>query len=279
MVENFGAIDADADDLLRGCFQDHQAYENARDRKSFLILGRKGSGKTAIYKRLITNRDQGSFTYGHSFDDYPWHYHDLQAQSGVPEERRFIHSWKYLIMLSMSKILLNHDQAQPWSDPSSESISALEDFIVDSYGTRDPDVRQLFSPNKELRFKTNLKLPFIDVSGERLRVRDLPTHIQEVNRAIQTHVLNSLHPDQNYYICFDQLDLGFTKTQPAYSQRLIGLILAARDAVVAARDEGKKLNIVDSYETTYIKIFNSKTRTRLQRTSLHMSGGTSTVQS
>ncbi len=244
LVENFGAIDADSDDLLRGCFQDHPAYQNARSRRSFLILGRKGSGKTAIYKRLITEKGHGYFTYGHSFDDYPWNHHDLQAQTGVPEERRYIHSWKYLIMLSLSKILLNHDQSQPWSDESFMALSALEDFVVDSYGTRDPDVRQLFSPEKELRFKAGLRLPFIDVSGERLRVRDLPTHVQEVNRAIQTHVLNALHMDHNYFICFDQLDLGFTKAHPEYSQRLIGLILAARDAVVAARSVGKKLNVV-----------------------------------
>ncbi len=244
LVENFGAIDADSDDLLKGCFQDHPAYEDARSRKSFLILGRKGSGKTAIYKRLITEKRHDVFTYGHSFDDYPWHHHDLQAQHGVPEERRYIHSWKYLIMLSLSKILLNQDQSQPWADEAATALGALEDFVVDSYGTRDPDVRQLFSPDKELRFKAALRLPFVEVSGERLRVRDLPVHVQDVNRAIQTHVLTALNESHDYFVCFDQLDLGFTKTHPEYSDRLIGLILAARDAVVAARAANKRLNVV-----------------------------------
>jgi hypothetical protein len=53
-----------------------------------------------------------------------------------------------------------------------------------------------------------------------------------------------LNPDHWYYICFDQLDLGLSTTQPEYAQRLIGLILAARDLFVAARDQGKHLNVL-----------------------------------
>ncbi|MFI9246962.1 P-loop ATPase, Sll1717 family [Streptomyces sp. NPDC053086] len=243
-VENFGAVDADADELLRECFQDHPAYLAAKQNKRFLILGRKGSGKTAIFKRILTEHSPCEFSYGHSFDDYPWHHHDLQAQTGVPEERRYFHSWKYLTLMGLAKLLLNSDQSQPWSDESFDSVQALEDFVVDSYGSRDPDVRQLFSPDRELRFKGTFKLPFIDISGERVRVKELPPHIQEVNRAIQEHILRALNPENAYYICFDQLDLGFVKSDPAYSQRLIGLILAARDLFLAARDRGKKLNVV-----------------------------------
>src|SRR5438105_5194264 len=148
-VANFGAIDADADELLKECFQNHPAYVAARDNKKFLILGRKGSGKTAIFKRLITERTHEYFSYGHTFDDYPWAHHDLQAQTGVPEERRYVHSWKYLINIGLAKLLLNADQSQPWDDGSMNALQALEAFVVDSYGSRDPDLRQLFSPEKE----------------------------------------------------------------------------------------------------------------------------------
>src|SRR5437879_1086829 len=120
-VETFGAIDADADALLRECFQSHPAYLAAHDFDRFLILGRKGSGKTAIFKRLVTEREFDHFAYGHSFDDYPWQHHDLQAQTGVPEERRYIHSWKYLILIGLAKLLLNSDQSQPWDEGAFES--------------------------------------------------------------------------------------------------------------------------------------------------------------
>jgi hypothetical protein len=64
--------------------------------------------------------------------------HDLQAELGVPEERRYIHSWKYLILMSLAKLLLNVDQSQPWDERVMDSMSTLEDFVIDSYGSRDP---------------------------------------------------------------------------------------------------------------------------------------------
>jgi hypothetical protein len=256
-------------------FRTHPAYLAARDIQKFLILGRKGAGKTAIFKRLITEREYNVFAYGHSFDDYPWQHHDLQAETGAPEERRYVHSWRYLILVGLAKMLLNYDQSQPWNEESFESLIALEEFVVDSYGSRDPDLRQLFSPEKELRFKGTLRLPVLQLSGERVRVRELPVHIQDVNRAVQEHILRTLNPNNTYYVCFDQLDLGvpaqqrfltntnprrsvtfaparlpsgdplgFSKTQPEYHQRLIGLILAARDLFIAGRNNGKKLNVV-----------------------------------
>lgn len=243
-VSNFGAIDADADELLRECFQNHSAYLEALGLQKFLVLGRKGSGKTAIFKKLIQQHDPMILSYGHSFDDYPWPHHDLQAQTGVPEERRYVHSWKYLILIGLAKLLLNFDQSQPWDESVVNSLAALEDFVVDSYGSRDPDLRQLFSPEKELRFKGALRLPFLEVAGERVRVRELPIHVQDVNRAVEEHVLSSLNPSNQYFVCFDQLDLGFTTTQPEYGQRLIGLILAARDLFLSAREIGRQLNVV-----------------------------------
>jgi hypothetical protein len=48
--------------------------------------------------------------------------------------------------MGLAKVLLNQDSTQPWSEESLESLSTLESFVVDSYGTRDPDLSQVFSP-------------------------------------------------------------------------------------------------------------------------------------
>lgn len=243
-IDSFGAIDADADELLDPCFQDHDAYLSVREMRSFLIVGRKGSGKTAIYKRLVDGANSSTFPIGYSFDDYPWAHHDLQAENGVPEERRYIHSWRYLILLGLAKVLLNDDQSQPWSDESQDAMSALESFVVDSYGSRNPDFSQLFSPEEELHFKGGINFKAFKLDVEKLKVRELPIHIQSVNRAMQEAVLTALNPSNKYFVCFDQLDLGFSVQDERYAQRLTGLIIAARDLFVAARRRSKNLNPV-----------------------------------
>ena len=60
-VESFGAVDADADKLLDRCFEDHEAYLEAKSHKKFLVIGRKGSGKTAIYRKLLKEKRHDVF--------------------------------------------------------------------------------------------------------------------------------------------------------------------------------------------------------------------------
>jgi hypothetical protein len=269
-TEDFGAIDADEDALLRECFRTHPAFTAAKEHRRFLIVGRKGSGKTAIFKRLITERDPSVFGFGHTFDDYPWHHHDLQAQAGVPEERRYVHSWRYLILMGLAKILLNVDQSQPWNEDALDALDDIESFVVDSYGSRDPDLTQLFQPQKKLRFKGSLKVAVASIEGETVLVRELPLHVQDVNRTMQQSVMTALNPEHDYYVCFDQLDLGFTTTNPLYAQRLIGLILAASDIRKAAVEAGKRLSVVvflrdDIYELLQFEDKNKITENNMAR--------------
>jgi hypothetical protein len=247
-VSSFGGIDADVDDLLDACFEEHEAFLAARDHARFLVLGRKGSGKTAIYRMLVRRRSPDSFSVGHSFDDYPWYHHDRQAVGGVPTEERFVHSWKYLILIALSKILLNQDQSQPWSEEAMESMSVVEQFVVDSYGARDPDVTQIFSPAKTLKLRGSLSVGVsfarAGVNAERLPMESLPLVFQEVNRNLTQAVVESLNPDHDYYVCFDQLDRGFNPGDSNYLDRLVGLMLAARDINHAAMEKGQRLSVL-----------------------------------
>ena len=49
-ISSWGGIDADNDRLLMACFQDHEAYNQLINFERYIILGRKGTGKTAILK-------------------------------------------------------------------------------------------------------------------------------------------------------------------------------------------------------------------------------------
>jgi hypothetical protein len=72
---------------------------------------------------------------------------------------------------------------------------------------------------------------------------ELPSIVQEVKRNLIESVITSLNPEFDYYLCFDQLDLGFENSEP-YKSRLIGLLLAAREINVKAAEQGKKLSIL-----------------------------------
>ncbi len=193
----FGAIDADNDDLLLKSFEDHPAFEALLTRERFLVVGRKGAGKTAIFKKLITIHASTFFTFGHTFSDYPWHHHALQARLDIPDFDRYTHSWKYLILITLAKILLNQDQSIPFDEASLDASSRLERFVIDTYGSRDPDVTQVFTPTKRLRLKPTFEIDFgllrAGVSPESVPMEELPTVVAEVNRKLTDWLLACLH--------------------------------------------------------------------------------------
>ena len=246
-IDKVGGIDADNDELLMKCFQNHETFTQLKNFEKFIILGRKGTGKTAIFKKILAERDSSTFSFGHTFSDYPWHYHDKQVKIGVPEFDKYTHSWKYLALLTISKILLNQDQSIPYDDKSLEYLTKIESFIVDSYGTRDPDLTQIFTPSKQLKIKPNFKVDLGILSGgvsaEKVAVEYLPVIVQEVNLNLTEFVINSLNPENRYYVMFDQLDLGFDPKNKDYNNRLIGLMLAARDLNNKAKELGEKLSV------------------------------------
>ena len=246
-VSNFGGTDADEDALLLQSFEDHPAYLQILAHERFCILGRKGSGKTAIFKKMLKDRRPDTFAFGHTFSDYPWHHHDKQRRSGVPEEQCYLHSWTYLCLVSLAKILLNQDNSQPFNDETLPHLERIERFILDSYGTRDPDVTQIFSPVHKLRFSGDVgvdwKIFKASTKIESIEMQYLPTIAPEVNSNLRRSVVACLNPENHYYVLFDQLDLGFSREDTSYSLRLIGLLLAAKELNVLARDEGKKLTV------------------------------------
>jgi hypothetical protein len=267
-VNNFGGTDADNDDILLQAFEDHEAYCDVLAFKRHMIIGKKGSGKTAIFKKLLTTKSYDFFAYGHTFSDYPWHYHERQARVGIPDFDKYTHSWKYLILLSAAKIALNQDQSLPIDNDSMKDMLRLESFVVDTYGSRDPDLTQIFSPTRKLKlkpyFELDWKLLKTGISPEAVPVDDLPTIVQEVNGALLSTVLSCLNPKHKYFIAFDQLDLGFDREGQEYSNRLIGLLLASRDINLAAKSKGIQLFVViflrdDIYECLHFEDKNKMT--------------------
>ncbi len=247
-VKNFGAIDADTDPLLDEAFETHEAYLQAKNHEKYVIVGRKGSGKTAIYRRLTQDESHDSFSYGHVFSDYPWHHHSKQAQEGVPQEQCFVQSWEYLINITLAKILLNKDQSQPWSDGAMKDMATLEEFVVDTYGSRDPDLSRIFAPTTALKVKGEFAIDWKifkgKVSGDLVPIEYLPFIVQDVNKNLISTTIRCANPDNNYYICFDELDLGFSLGKEEYSNRLIGLLLAARKFNNKAKEKNKKISVV-----------------------------------
>lgn len=107
---------------------------------------------------------------------------------------------------------------------------------------------QIFTPTKALKLKGEFAIDWKvlqgKASGELLAVEYLPVVVGEINRTLLTAIMKAANPDRNYFVCFDELDLGFSLESSEYEAQITGLLLAARRINNHARNAGKSVSIV-----------------------------------
>lgn len=92
-----GKVSAERDDFLSRYFYDNGVLTRVIDSRSlFLVLGRKGAGKTAVFKYLTENPSEfltnGEQLVALSFEDYNWNIHSLLANKDSAESLAYKHA-------------------------------------------------------------------------------------------------------------------------------------------------------------------------------------------
>ncbi len=88
-INDFGAIDAENDIRLIEYFYHTQIIDELFGYKKSIIIGRKGSGKTAIYK-FIKSEKKHNFS-ALLFKDYPWKLHDQYKNTIVSARESYVY--------------------------------------------------------------------------------------------------------------------------------------------------------------------------------------------
>jgi len=161
----FGRDDAEMDiaegGLLLAGFLRTPAYEAARAARKHLIIGRKGSGKSAICRTLAAGSDPGLVTALVTPDalsaDEIRRFELQGVDSGMA--KRMI--WRYVLAVQIAKHLVAHARSAHRKAPS--SVGALHKFLIDN-GELDASRPKLYEIVRKL--KGSLKLQAFGISVE-----------------------------------------------------------------------------------------------------------------
>ena len=245
-IRDFGANAAEYDALLERCFQEHPIFGKVLYDQHCLILGRKGSGKTAICKKIIRLQQSHNniLAVEYDFTHYPWEYHNLMAVSSAADTERYLHSWRYFILISLAKILFKSER----SAIESKAYKKIKQFLIDTYGSLDPDLTRIFEPRRRIRGLKSLGVSImssgIEAEVDEVDMKSLPRMFQEVNSTLQDLMVEALNPECHYFICFDSLDMNFEPGSPDYENRLICLLRVARDFTYESLAAGRSLKVL-----------------------------------
>lgn len=251
---NFGKVSAERDDLLVKYFYDNGVLDGViKSPSSFLILGRKGAGKTAVFKYLSENTSlfvsETDVLIPLSFEDYNWNIHSLLSNPDKAESLSFKQSWKFVIVVESIKAINNwYAQARKIVPKEIEKANKLLEKLFDSPV---PTIYQIVS--KKLLSISTLKLPkagidleegnfdSAEVSGGEISF-DQVKGSKDLQQALSENIENLLDYLEkslagisgiHIYVCFDRVDEAWDEVSFQSSKRVITGLVSAADSLTA----------------------------------------------
>lgn len=139
---DLGGIDAESDPGLEEYFVTTPYVDNAFSGRRTLFLGRKGSGKSALFTQLPRlarlgdplDRSVALLTP----DQYSWSALKTYREQGLLLEHAHTNAWKLSLAIEVSAALLAVEK--DWLPSTSAALKKVQKFLKDNYGTVSPDL-------------------------------------------------------------------------------------------------------------------------------------------
>lgn len=247
-INNFGKVEAE-DDTVLDYFVETSIINNIDFGDTFLVLGRKGSGKTAIF-RYFTESKHKKISTALNLNGYPWKIHEKVKDEGSEHVESYVASWKYLIALEYAKLIISITDRCQMSE-----VVELNSFIKENYGTNTPSIKDIFSPT-QIRICGDLepqlfgcKLGKISINRTENR-QQLGHELNALTGKIFSHIIKIAKASSiaKLVLHFDELDRGITNLEESRKDMIIGLVLACKEV-----NKFLKSELIDFKSTVYLR--------------------------
>lgn len=236
-------VSAETDTELQSYFFKLPQIKKITDSKSWLVLGRKGVGKTAIYEYLKSTNPESANGYhviSLNFSDYPWPAHQLYKESLAGELSAYQKSWRYLFFTkALAKLIdikkLNGESLSPELKWAASYIKAL-------CGSPDPSLKEIIM-SKISRLQ-KIAGPGVDIDDIEFSVGEITFEDVAENKQLQSKlranaftllayfemIFSENCGNYKFLIVLDQLDENWLQGEiEEYSKVLINLVNVCRN--------------------------------------------------
>lgn len=240
-LNTFGDVAAEEDSVLE-YFLTTDAVRRIEANEGFLVLGRKGAGKTALVRHFGEGKASG-LSKALNLRRYPWALHASRADRGASEIEAYVSSWRYLISVELASLVLSRTERPQFSE-----VIALKKFMDDNYGGANPDLASILRPKRLQITKASIRPEFQGASLGGIDLerpssdKDLGAELNAVTDALLTCAIRVAENEKlgPLILHFDELDQGLSEIEQDRSRMLVGLILAAREV----RREFKSTSVI-----------------------------------
>lgn len=260
-----GQVSAERDDLLSNYFYDNGVLRSIVENPSaFLVLGRKGAGKTAVFRYFAENPaefiDGEDILVPLSFEDYNWRVHALLATPESAESLAYKQSWRFVILVEAVKAYGKRFEEGGEKPPKQlrEALKLLEKLfdrpvpkLTEIVGRKLLSLAKIKLPKGGLDLEqgdidaveiSGGELSFDEIDSDATLKEHLSHNIDHLIDYLQSAVLDSDVPGR-IFVCFDRIDEAWDEVSIGSSRLVIAGLVSAADSLVA-RYKGKVRPVV-----------------------------------
>ncbi len=224
-------------------------FEKIQEDKYFLVLGRKGSGKTFLgqYVKKIAESDPLHFCDVSSYKDFKFQ-ELIQLQSGDITPNEYYEIWRWLILLDLAKLSLQDEGI-----PDSESKEKLSRFFAENYNTIDIDAKKVVEITKNEKIRGGFLKSFAEASnGKKIEEGSYLNYIDSLEEIVIKLLSES---KSKYTIIYDELDDRF-RNDDYYKNSIISLLKAADHINLKILENGMKSKVIILLRNDIFSTFN-----------------------
>lgn len=260
-------VSAETDTDLQSYFFQLPQIKQIVDSRQWLVLGRKGMGKTAIYEYLKASGKEkinNFHTICINFNDYPWPAHQLYKENLAGELSAYQKSWRYLFFVkALSKLISIKEENK---ESLNKELKWAKKYINLIYGSPDPTLIEVII-SKITRISA-ISGPNVDIEELSLGTGEISFDEVAENKKLQGQLKSNAFTLLNHFenifkknignhkilIALDQLDENWLQGEiEEYSKVLINLVNVCR-SISIDNDLQNKLKVIpflrfDIYES------------------------------
>ncbi|MBX2994846.1 MAG: hypothetical protein KF681_08490 [Bdellovibrionaceae bacterium] len=242
-------VSAETDTDLQEYFFKVPEVQKITQSRAWLVLGRKGTGKTAIYEHL-RSADSGNLNNYNvislNFKDYPWPAHRIYKESLAGELSAYQKSWRYLFFVKVISRLIEIKKTK--GEELSKELRWAESYINRIYGNPNPTLMEVLI--SKLARVQKVETPGMELgeisAGLGSISLDEVAADKELQSRLRTNAFNLLsyfedifirNADQyKFLIALDQLDENWLAGEiDEYSKVLINLVNVCRNISIDSK--------------------------------------------
>ena len=226
----WGPDEAKGDENLDKYFVTIPEFEAIKRGEYRYIIGRKGTGKTAIIEKikLDSKKNPLSFYSALSLRNFPLNSFRALRDKSFRDKSQYTPIWLFLIYIEICKMILEDNGAGPV-----DLINELKTFLLTNHFLQGKGFVDTVSILKNCQAKIKVLSKWL---GGNLNISKqsqamVTIHYQNVIEHLEKKIL-SIYSDSIYWLFIDELDEGYRADDKGLRLILLSLFRATEDAVL-----------------------------------------------